>query len=147
MNFWESYLSNLFSCMGFGDFNIQVQAGSDHAVGTIFFYDSFFQPNDSRLPEFISNLNHIVQLVAKKEGIPPVFFDVNNYRHHREELIRELARTAARKVSTIGAEVTLPSMNSYERRIVHTELVSHPHVRTESAGVGRDRHVVIRPVS
>ena len=37
-------------------------------------------------------------------------------------------------------------MNSYERRLVHVELAVHPSVTTESAGEGRERYVIIKPI-
>jgi len=39
----------------------------------------------------------------------------------------------------------LNPMSSRERRIVHLALKDMPGVRTESAGMGEDRHIVIHP--
>ena len=43
-------------------------------------------------------------------------------------------------------KISLPAMNSYERRLVHVELSIHPEVATESAGMGKERCVVIKPI-
>jgi spoIIIJ-associated protein len=76
-----------------------------------------------------------------------VFLDVNNYREERKTLIAELARAAAKKAVATKNDIPLPTMNSYERRLVHTELAIHPEVKTESMGEGKERYVVIRPIT
>ena len=38
-------------------------------------------------------------------------------------------------------------MNAYERRLVHVEISTHPDLRTESVGVGKDRHIVIQLIA
>jgi spoIIIJ-associated protein len=42
--------------------------------------------------------------------------------------------------------ISLPSMNSYERRIIHTALAIHPDITTVSMGEGKGRYVVIKPI-
>ncbi len=92
-------------------------------------------------------LDHIVNLMLKKQGLIPHVVDLNYYRKERERLISELARAAAKKAKVTKEEVPLPAMNGYERRLVHMELATHPELKTESAGAGKDRHVVIKLVS
>lgn len=99
------------------------------------------------LPYLVSDLERIVNLLAKKHGIEePIFIDVNNYRKERENLIIELAKAAARKVLLTKQEVKLPAMNAYERRLVHMELSTRPDVKSESLGEGPERHVIIKPL-
>lgn len=102
--------------------------------------------NEKNLPLFVSDVNHVIQLLAKKHGQPPIFVDVNNYQKKREGLIAELAKAAARKAISTKTEVALPPMNSYERRLVHVELAAHPDVKTESVGDDKKRCVVVRAV-
>lgn len=128
--------------MGFRDFHVEVR---EERRGTVFIYDNQALVKEA-LPALVASLNHVVQLVGRKHGIPPVIFDVNNYRQERENLIVELAKAAAKKVHMTRAEVPLPVMNSYERRIVHTALAVHPEVTTESVGEGKERYVVVKPV-
>ena len=52
------------------------------------------------LPAIVDAVNHILQMVAKKNQAEAIFLDVNNYRHDRERLIAELARAAAKKAAT-----------------------------------------------
>ena len=65
----------------------------------------------------------------------------------RTVLIGELAKAAAKKVLVTGEDISLPAMNSYERRLVHLALAIHPDVKTESAGEARDRHVIIKKIA
>lgn len=99
------------------------------------------------LPYLVADFERLANLLAKKHGIVEnLFVDINNYRKERENLIVELAKAAARKVLITKAEVKLPAMNSYERRLIHMELATRPDVKSESAGEGKERFVVVKPV-
>lgn len=99
------------------------------------------------LPYVVSDLEKVVNLMAKKHGMEEsIFVDVNNYKKERENIIVELAKAAARKALITKQEVSLPAMNAYERRLIHMELASRPDVKSESAGEGKERHVVVRPI-
>lgn len=129
--------------MGFDDYTFELD--EEHRHGRIFIHN---HPSlvKEHLPAILESLNHLVQLVAKKENEHPLFFDVNNYRREREELISELARAAARKAVVTKKSISLPAMNSYERRLIHVELAAHPEVKTESAGADRERYVIVKPI-
>lgn len=101
---------------------------------------------DRHVPELVSELKYLATLMARKTGEPSFVIDINNYRKEREKLILDIAKAAAQKVLVTKAEVRLPAMNAYERRLVHVELAMRPDVKTESAGEGKDRCVVIRPI-
>jgi len=94
----------------------------------------------------VEAMNHLLQMVAKKQQQESIFIDINNYRHEREVLIAALAKAAAKKASSTKQKVSLPAMNSYERRIVHVELAIHPDVKTESSGEGKERYVIVMPI-
>lgn len=129
--------------MGFTDYRLEI--AEDGVRNSLFIYENevFVKEN---LPMIVESLNHVLQMIAKKNEAKPIFLDVNNYRHEREGLIAELARAAAKKVIATKQEVSLPAMNSYERRIVHVELAIHPDVTTESLGEGKERYIVIKPL-
>jgi len=99
-----------------------------------------------KLPELVKEMEHIFRLIAKKNGMGPIYVDINNYRKERERLIIELAKAAARKSVVSKGEVKLPPMNAYERRIVHSELSTRPDIKTESFGEGKERYVLIKPI-
>ena len=136
----QAFVQKIVEFMGFSDFHVDLQ---DEKRGAVFIYDSPTLVKES-LPVLVVSVNHLAQLVSRKLNLPTIFFDVNNYRRERENLITELARAAAKKALTTRAEVCLPAMNSYERRLVHTALAAHPEVTTESAGEGKERYVVVK---
>jgi spoIIIJ-associated protein len=141
---WELFIKKTFELLGFKDYRLEVKPEEKHAA--LFIYED---PNLVRdnLPSIVESVNHILQMVAKKQDTETIFLDINNYRQERENLIAELARAAAKKALATKAEISLPAMNSYERRLVHVELAIHPEVRTESAGTGKERYVIIKPIT
>ncbi len=98
------------------------------------------------VPQLISDLEHLLRTAARKDEGDFVFVDINNYRKERERLIVEIAKAAARKVIITKGAISLPAMNAYERRLVHTELSTRPDVKTESEGQGHGRYVVVKPI-
>ncbi len=98
------------------------------------------------MPRLLSDIDHIVRLIAKNLQLDRVYVDVNNYKKERERLIVELAKAAARKAIVEKKDIILPAMNAYERRLVHVELATRPDIKTESMGEGESRQVIIRPI-
>jgi len=97
------------------------------------------------VPDLVRQIKHLVDLMARKYGDETRYYvDINNYRKERERIIVELARAAAKKATLEKKTVDLPAMNSYERRLVHTELSMRPDIETESVGEGRERKVQVK---
>lgn len=140
---WEQFTRDLVSKMGFGDYKVEVDTEHHSASVVVFDVSPVFK---EYIPMFVESMNHLSQILAQKNGVPPLFYDVNNYRKEREKLLTELARAAARKAVATKEAVSLPAMNSYERRIIHMELAGHPEVMTESQGGGKERFVTVRLV-
>lgn len=136
-------IKELVSLMGFDEF--ELNADQERKLISITIRDSYL--NQERVPNLVLNLNRVGRLFTKQVEVEPILIDVNNYRRERENLIVELARAAARKAIASREAVSLPTMNAYERRLVHTELATRPDVKTESVGEGKDRYVVIRIVT
>lgn len=139
----ENFLTKLIELMGFSDYKLDVDAEHHHARLFIHNDPGLIKEN---LPAMVENFNLLLQLFARKNNEQPVFLDINNYRSERENLIIELVRAAARKVVATKREISLPAMNSYERRLAHLELAHHPDVFTESVGKGKGRYVVVKPI-
>jgi spoIIIJ-associated protein len=74
-----------------------------------------------------------------------ISFDANDYRALRIEELRISASAAAEKVKHTGAPFRFNPMNSRERRVLHIALRNEQELRSESAGSGPFRHVVIYP--
>ena len=74
-----------------------------------------------------------------------IILDVENYKEKKIKNIEYLAKKIAREVATTKVVAKLDSMNSYERRIVHSILSEDKYVYTESIGEEPNRCVVIKP--
>ena len=143
MNAWEVLIKEIVDRMGFRDYRLEVSPEENRA--SLFIYEDA-EPFKENLPVIVDALNHLLQMIARKNQSKAIFLDINHYRQEREGLITELAKAAAKKVLATKEEILLPAMNSYERRLVHVALAVHPDVITESAGAGKGRHVVIKPI-
>lgn len=72
-----------------------------------------------------------------------LIINVNDYRERREQTLQQLADRAVEQVVATGQPHSLPPMPANERRIVHMYLSEHDQVKTESAGEGRARSIVV----
>jgi len=87
----------------------------------------------------------IRQSVRNKVGLNiKLNLDVSNYKIKKMKNIERLVRQIAKEVDETKLNVSLDSMNSYERRLVHTIISEYPNLETESLGEGKDRHVTIK---
>lgn len=143
MDDFEAFIKKTLNLIGFKDYRVEIKP--DEKKGVVFIYEDQGLLRE-HLPALVDAMNHLVQMAAKKNKQEAIFIDINNYRHEREVLIAELAKAAAKKASTTKQKVSLPAMNSYERRIVHLELALHPDVKTESSGEGKERYVIVMPI-
>ena len=121
--------------------NAEVLVSEEHRRISIIVNDHIVE---SYLAVFLSSIDHLTNILLKKENQPTFVVDVNYYRKERERLIMELAKAAAHKAMLTKEEVSLPPMNAYERRLIHVELSANPEIKTESIGLGRDRHILIK---
>lgn len=98
-----------------------------------------------RRGETLDSLQYLSSLVVNKgkENYKRVVIDIENYRQKREETLVKLAYRLADKVVKYRRDVTLESMNPYERRIIHSTLQNNRNVRTYSIGEEPNRKVVI----
>lgn len=93
----------------------------------------------------LDSLQYLTSLVVNKghEKYIRVKLDTENYRHRREETLKNLAHNMASKAKRTGHAVELEPMNPYERRIIHAALQGDRYVSTKSEGEDPYRHVVI----
>lgn len=109
-------------------------------------------PDDARLligegGQNLAALEHLIRRLAHKDvPVPPsVFVDVNGYRAHQIETLKDEVRDYAKRVRLYRKEIRLRPMSSFERRVVHVALSEYPDLTTESVGADPQRTVVIRP--
>lgn len=75
-----------------------------------------------------------------------ILLDINDYKDGKYDKVVSIAKRTAREVQKTKVDATLDPMPADERRIVHNALSSYKHIKTESAGEGRRRAIVIRYV-
>jgi len=101
----------------------------------------------SNRAELLLALEHVTMEMLRmhSDDHSRVSFDANDYRLLRIEELRLSAVTAAEKVKRTGVPFRFNPMNSRERRVIHLALRNETAVRSESAGSGPGRQVVVYP--
>jgi spoIIIJ-associated protein len=97
--------------------------------------------------EHLRALNTVARrLVETKFGEEAGNFliDVNNYHEERMEVVRSHAKMLAQRARLFKHDVEMSPMSSYERLVVHELFAEDPEIKTESAGEGKFRHVVLK---
>ena len=72
-----------------------------------------------------------------------VHVDAEGYRARREESLERLAHKTAAKVVKYRRNITLESMNAYERHVIHAALQDVAGVSTYSTGTEPNRRTVV----
>ncbi|WP_106850183.1 R3H domain-containing nucleic acid-binding protein [Blastococcus sp. Marseille-P5729] len=76
-----------------------------------------------------------------------LMLDIDGYRAAERERLTKLATAAIDDVRDSGQERRLPSMNPFERKVVHDVVAAEDDVVSESTGEEPNRRVVIRRAS
>lgn len=97
--------------------------------------------------EVLDALQSLASAVANigREDYKRLVVDCEDYRAKREETLTQLANRLAEKAVRTGRKINLEPMIPFERRVIHTALVDHAEVKTESEGKEPNRYVVIVP--
>lgn len=95
----------------------------------------------------LAALEHLIRRLLYRGMVAPpsIFVDVNGYRAHQIEILKDEARDYAKRARLYRKEIRLRPMSSFERKIVHISLAEHPDITTESVGTDPHRMVVIKP--
>jgi len=99
--------------------------------------------------EALIALNFILKRILEKRlrdaDLPYTDFmlDINGYQKKRVDSIKSHAHMLAERARFFKSSVEAPPMTSFERRIIHDHLSGQEDLKTESAGFGKDRKVVI----
>jgi len=108
-------------------------------------------PDSARLigpkGEHLRALNLVARrIVEKKHGEDAANFliDVNGYHETALEKVRQNARMLAQRARLFKHDVELEPMSAYERLVVHELFASDPEIKTESAGEGKLRHIILK---
>lgn len=95
-------------------------------------------------PETVQALQELTRLAvqSKTGAFSRMILDVGGSRDTRRRQLEQLVDAAVAKLDGGASQASLPSMSSYERKLVH-DIVSERGLASESYGEGADRHTVI----
>ncbi|MEI7719696.1 MAG: R3H domain-containing nucleic acid-binding protein [bacterium] len=104
--------------------------------------------------EHLRALNNVMRrLVEKEHNLPerqageksPGFLiDINGHHEAEAEKVRTGARVLAQRVRLFKHDIEMEPMSSYERLVVHELFAEDSEIKTESAGEGKFRHIVLK---
>lgn len=141
----EEFLKELISKMGV---ECEVTSDEDEEALNIYINESDdFKALIGKSGETLESIQYILSIFARRNTSleKRVFLDINGYKKRKEESIREMAMTFAKKSVRYKKVMRLRPMNAYERRIVHSTLHNMKGVFTVSEGEEPHRKVVIKP--
>ena len=146
LEFAKKYVKDITTGMGIEDVVLETQRTENYIKITM------HSENSSLLigkgGRTLSSLQTLLRAAISKE-VPfkvNVVLDVENYKIRQEHNIERLAKKLAKEVIKTKEPITMDSMNSYERRLVHNVLGNFKGITTESEGEEPNRKVVIKPV-
>ena len=95
-------------------------------------------------PDVVQSLQELTRLaVQQKTGeFSRLILDVAGSRDRRAKELEGIVDAAITKIEEGASSAALPSMSSYERKLVH-DIVAERGYGSESHGEGADRHTVI----
>lgn len=141
----KNYLKNILDLMGINA-ELEVQKRDNYIK------INMFSDNNAILigknGRTMSSMQQLLrQTIKNKLNIKiNIILDVEEYKIKQQKNIERLAVKLAKDVIRTNIEVKMDSMNSYERRLVHSRLADFDGVKTESTGEEPNRCVVIKPV-
>lgn len=143
----RSFVEELLAALGATVEAIEVSDGSRIVV-------SVTTPDKNLLigekGETLRALNHLARRLAEtrfKEQEAAFTIDVGGFLESQLDTIRANARMLAQRARLFKHEVEMPPMSSYERLVVHELFAEDPEIKTQSAGEGKFRHIVLKYVA
>lgn len=143
IEFAEGYLKNVTAALGIvaetttvlKDDIIHISLNSDHNPILI-----------GKNGKTLQALNELTRLAvsSKYKKRFRILLDINDYKDGKYSRVAFAARRAAKEVQKTKMDATLEAMPADERRVVHNALANFSHIKTESAGEGNHRAVVIK---
>ncbi|MGO2931158.1 Jag family protein [Microbacterium sp.] len=124
-----------------GDLNLDVRQG--RAYVSVESEDSSIATLSD--PDTVQALQEITRLAVQSTtgSFSRLILDVGGSRDVRRQQLEKLVDAAVLKLDDGASQASLPSMSSYERKLVH-DIVADKSLVSESYGEGADRHTVIR---
>lgn len=140
----QAFVSELLEKLGVEPRSVSVTAGH-RTVVAVDTADSevIVGPHGERLRALNLLARRMVERAYGEEAAA-FLIDVGGYHESRMERVREQARMLAQRARLFKHEVEMPPLSAYERLVVHELFADDPEIKTESAGEGKFRHVVLK---
>lgn len=143
IDYARKYVEDLLSFFGL---NTDVRAGADEDVIEISIPSTHL--NAFLIGQRGDTLRQFQYLVSttlrnKEAELYRVNLDIADYKHQRNDRLREQAEEWVKAVRDTGETMELRPMSAAERRVVHQAVSDYSDVETHSEGEGRDRHIVL----
>lgn len=124
-----------------GDLNLDVRQGRAY-VSVESENDSLARISD---PDTVQALQELTRMAVQRQTdvFSRLILDIGGSRDQRRKQLERLVDAAEAKLDEGATQASLPSMSSYERKLVH-DIVAERGLVSESYGEGPDRHTVIR---
>ncbi len=96
-------------------------------------------------PETVQALQELTRIAVQSQigRFSRLILDIGGSRDTRQQQLARLVDRAIARLEEGASQASLPSMSSYERKLVH-DIVAERGFVSESYGDGADRHTVIR---
>lgn len=96
-------------------------------------------------PDTVQALQELTRIAVQNQTgrFSRLILDVGGSRDARRSQLEKLVERAIARLDEGASQASLPSMSSYERKLVH-DIVAERGFVSESYGEGHDRHTVIR---
>jgi spoIIIJ-associated protein len=93
-------------------------------------------------------MQYLVSMALKSKDmeVTRVNVDIADYKKQRAHRLEERAEAWLNEVKESGQEKHLEPMNGADRRTIH-KLAGEHGIQTESEGEGRERHIVLKPLT
>ena len=140
--FIESYIRRFISDMGF-----EIETVSYLQDGRI--YCNINTSNNSILigkaGVILRAINFIVKNAVSNtyKKRYEISIDINGYKEDRYKKVASMARRFGKQVQRTKTDIKLDPMPADERKVMHQGLAKFNHVKRESHGEGKNRHMVI----
>ncbi len=140
----KSFAAELFDKLGVEVDSIEVLTGHRTVV-------KVSSPESEKLigpnGDHLRALNAVARrMIEAKHGVEAASFliDINSYHENQMETVRGQARMLAQRARLFKHDVEMPPLSAYERLVVHELFADDPEIKTESAGEGKFRHIVLK---
>lgn len=145
LEFSKDYIKDIVNGMGIDDLQLETQRTENYLKITMHSENSSILIGKNG--RTLSSLQTLLRaaLSNKTSMHINVVLDVESYKIRQEKNIERLAKKLAKEVVKTKEPITMDSMNSYERRLVHSALTNFKGIITESEGEEPNRKVVIKP--